>query len=640
MKKSTLILAGAAVVLAAVVLLTTGRDAAPIAASLDIPGYATPAQLEQDKTRKLLEGPLQIDHPIDEIELVRGDETVHLVKVGAGKQTRWTITAPVDGIAVKYLVDKIAAVFKTDTASAFSTAAKEAELGYYDLEPERRIGLTLKSKGAVYRGVDLWVGAAVTPEDAEPNAEPEADTWVMRKGDPSTVFRIVGKDLRTPIEADLEALRDKRVFANRLEDVVEVRITPPSGEAIVLTGTRKETAPASGEEPAKVEVDWALTTPAGVEGDSSISSVARGLTTLRAQSFVPAADAPKDALGAAPWTIEAKLHEAEPLVLKVAAEGDPEVWAQVAGRDELLKLSQYSANSLRKTVADLRDKIVVDIDKGTIDALTLQHEETGAPLSLIKSQGGLWRFGDSHLSFAADPTSLLSAMSRVPAARWAEPDEVQAAREALADPAIRGVIQAGADRYELRFSKVMAGGELEGKRWGVVGKATTAEPFLINDYAAKRFVTVPDALRLKKLFMGRSAADVVRLEIRRPGASDSLVLTRPEGGGELTLAVVPEGKAVDAATVRTMASTFAALMVKGFADDKAPADVGLGGADAGTRVVGRFADGQEVTLRVSEQADEGARYATVDVGPQAGRVVTLNQYQVRNLLKTANELVK
>jgi len=643
-KRSTLILLVAAAVLAAVTFYVTRDRSAGPPAGLSIAGYASEEDLAKEKARGLLEGPLDIDHPVDEVVLDRAEGTVRLVREGSGKEASWKLSAPVDAVAVKYLVEKIIGAFKTPTESVFATQVKEADLPLYDLEPERRVGLTLKSKGAVWNGVELWIGRTEVADDAAAvrGGEPEVDTWVMVKSAPGTVYRLGGKDLRAPVSEPLETLRDKKVFTTPLEDLREIAVTAPDGRRVALSGTLEEAppapAPAEGEAPApapKPTVTWAMTAPAGVKGDASASALARNFVNLRAKAFVPADKAPTTALGGAIWKIEAKTADGKELALTVQDGGKDDVWARVEGREERMTLNGYGADGLRKTLEDLQDKTVLDLPAEQVTGITLSSLE--GPLHLVRAAAGApWTFETPAVPYPADAASLVASVAKVSALRWARPDEVEAARAALAAAeAFRGGVTTAAGASVLTFSAKLTGDELEGKRWGALGDPASAAPFLVNDYVATRFESTVDKLRSKKLMGERTQADLRSLTVTNPGG-DVVALDAP-GGGELALTGLPAGKTADEAAVRGMAATAATLVAKSFVTGKDAAELGL--TEAGvTQVAVGFADGATLTVRISAKTDGTDPYATVDGGPLAGSFFTLNTYQVKNLQKRGDEI--
>ena len=644
MKKSSIVLLGVALVLVVVTFLATRKSEDTGPKGLTIAGYASEADIAAEKQRKLLDGPLDIDHPIDEIVLERPDGAVHLVRDGAGKDATWNLTEPVDAVAVKYLVEKITGLFKTETASVFATRIKAGDLPLYDLEPERRIGLTLKSKGAVYGGVDLWIGRIEKPDDAAgQGGEAVPDTWVMAKGDPTVVYRLGGKDLRGPAEEKLDNLRDKKAFTVKPEDLTEVSVTSPDGRRFALTGTKLE-EPAPEPPPEGVEapkpkpptVVWALSEPAGLTADASVSSLARSFAALRAKAFVPKAEAPATALSGEVWKLSAKTGDGKVIGLTVQDGGKDDVWAQVDGREELMQLAGYAADGVRKTVEDVMDKKILDVTPDQVTGVVFQGQK--GPVAVTKGDGA-WRFDEPALPYPADLATVLPSLTKISCARWARPDEEAAARAALVAPGgVSAALTTGTGTLRLTFSAKMDAEPYDGKRWGIVGDVATGAPFLAQDFVATRFEATPDKLREKKVSAGRAKADLRSIAVQMPGGAAPVIYESPAGGGEPTLTQVPEGKTVDEGQVQTVVATASALAAKSFSD-LSTKDAGIDGEGL-TRVTLGWADGETQTVVISAKNDGTDPFATVDAGPLAGSVFTLNNYQVKNLLKQPDELVK
>jgi len=650
-KKSTLALLVVAAVLIALTLLVTRDDTKTGPDGVTLDGYAKQEALDAEKQRGLLEGPLDIENPIDEIVIERHGEKIRLVRSGSGKDATWALTEPVDAPAVKYLVDKIVSLFKTKTESVYATSAKEADLPLYDLEADRRIGLTVKyhaegeSEARVYNDIDLWVGRTDKGDDAGGppgrGGEGEPDTWVQLKSRPDVVYRMGGKDLRSPLEEDLDNLRDKKAFTASAEELTKLSVTAPDGRHFVLTGEKTEPPPpdADADENApkpKAKVTWTLTEPAGLTADTSASSLARSFTGLRAKSFVPTAEAPKTALSGEVWTVVGETEGGETLKLTVQDGGKDDVWARVEGRDELMKLAGYTADGVRKTVEDVQDKKFLDVSPEAVTAVTFAGPD--GPVSVARD-GQRWRFTAPEVGYEADLSTALTSLTRLTCARWARPDEVDAARAALAGTGgVTGAISTAAGEQRVTFSAKMTEEPYDGRRWGVVGDPATAQPFLAQDFVATRFQKTTDELRQKKLFPGRDKADLRSVTVTLPGVATPIVYESPATGGDPVLTGVPEGKAANTAVVRTVISTATALAAKGFSDTSA-ADAGLSG-DGVAKVALGWADGSVVTVSISSKLDGTDPYATVDAGPLAGSVFTLNTYQANNLKKTLDELVK
>ncbi len=643
MKKSTLFLLAAAAVLAVVAFIVT-RKSEPTMKKLDIPGLASAEDLAAEKKLGLMDAKPPLKHDIDEVIIERAEGRIHLVRdtapaaadAGGGDGVKWRLTEPVQAAAMKYPVDAIIELFKTPTTRSDSRTIGEKDLPLFDLEASRRIGLTLKSKGAVWGGVDLVIGQVL--KDGERGEETTKGTWVLVKGDETTAFLLADKDLRTAVDKELSALRDTKVFDFTADAVSRIEVASPEGDKLALTSTTTETPAPEGAPPdAKPTktTTWALSEPAGVKGDASVSGFANTLVGLRAKEYVALAKATEEAkaaLAGKTWKVTAKVGDKD--VVLTVAEGTTEpIWARIEGKDELIALATYAADSVRKGLAELKDKTVFDLSPDSVTGLTLKGD--AGPIELTKVDGQ-WKFVQPAVTYPADAAAFLTTGSKLTAVRWVKPSEREAAKKALATPDISATLKVG------EVAHVVTIGAPEGEdknRWAVVGDVATAEPFLLAEFTAKRFTTTVDALRHKKLFP-KGIDQVASLSIQVAGATEVALLEKAADGGALTLANAPAGKAPNDEAIRTIVATLGALEAKTFHEGKAADVTGLDPAKA-TKLTLKGADGATTTLLLSTtSAGDGEVYALVDQGPLAGVPLGLNEYQAKNLAKPLADLVK
>jgi len=643
MKKSTLFLVAAAVTLGVVALIVTKTSDTPTIKKLDIAGYATPEQLAAEKARGLMDAAVPIAHPIDEVILEREGNTIRLVREGEGETQKWRFAEPASAagaMAVKWNVDAMVELFKSPTSRSDARTIKAADFPLFDFEASRRIGLTLKSKGAVWNGVDLIVGQVV--RDASPEAEGETvkGTWVMVKGDEATAYLLADKDMRTALDKTLAELRDKKVFAFEADDISKIEISTPANEKVVLTSTTTEVpvAPDAGPDakPTK-NTTWAISEPAGVVGDTTISGVARTLAGLRVNEFVALDKAAEDAKAAAAnssWLLTFSVGDAITTLRVADGDKDP-VWAKIDGKDELLSLSSFTAKSLRKGLDDLRNKTVWDIPQADITELSLKGED--GQISLIRN-GATWAFTTPVVAYMADPSSILAGVSRLSAVRWARPSELETARLALASPDIMARVKTATDERLLTISAVLPADDGAQNRWAVVGDPASNEPFLLSDFNAKRFTSTTAALRNKSLFADFKD-QLVAITVTVVG-SPTLRFEKPSTGGDFALVGLAPTETINDEAVKTLVATIGALEAKSFHEGKAEADTGLT-ADKANAVGLELTDGRKVTLLISTvSSGDGELYALADDGPLKGTPVGLNEYQAKNITKPRADFIK
>jgi hypothetical protein len=634
MNRSVAILLGAVVVLGALAMYSTWEDARPAPKSLSIAGFATTAQLEAEKNRGMLDPREEIPSPVDEILIERAGETIHLKRTGSGKDSTWALLKPVTAQATRFQVNKMVNLFKAPTRSIYSTTASDAELSLYDLEPARRISVTLKAGGEVWEGASLVIGKVAKSESETSEQGAKNDTWVMRASEPGTVYRVAGKDLRSAFEVQFTDLRDKAIFGLKAEDLVRREGTSPDGTVIVLSG-RPTVAPAAPEgarvTPAKTL--WSLTKPAGYEADDSVSSLARSFAGVRTREFVDPKDAPKDVLTGKVWKLKGTTADGESAELTVADEDGDQVFARASGVAELLKIDRYTAKNLKKRLADVRHRGVIEVDAGAIESLTFAPEGE-KPYGVKKGASG-WSYTKGK--GRADIESLLKGLTTIKASRYARPAEMDIARAQLAKPEFKAVIVTAAGKTTLAAGTRIEAKPNKGQRWAVItSSGETGDPFLIQDHMVKRFRKGRSEIAWKKLFDGKVDA-IDRVTLLVPGEAP-LELVRPEGPGALRLASVPEGKKPRATLVSGIGSTLASARAKAFHPDKKARDVGLGIA-TNLRVNFHSAAGEQ-TLEVSDQKDGNDPYVLVTGGPLDGQVITLASYQVAKLRKTMADLTE
>ena len=178
MNKSTLMLLGLVVALGVAAYFVTRKAEVEAPKAVAVDGYASKADLDKRDSQGIMDTPVFIDYPVDEVIYTYKDETVRLVREGSGKESTWLIKEPVDAVAVKYQVEKMIKLFESKTASIHSTSLKPKDHVRFDLEPETRVAFTFKAKGQVWNGVDFVVGkVSASDGKASPGQQSPGDTW-------------------------------------------------------------------------------------------------------------------------------------------------------------------------------------------------------------------------------------------------------------------------------------------------------------------------------------------------------------------------------------------------------------------------------------------------------------------------------
>ncbi len=629
MNRSTLWLLIAAAVLAVVTWLSTRKEEAPPPPRLDIAGYASADQLAAEKGRSFMDEPVRIESPIDGLAIEwPGRPRIELKREGEGKDATWRVTAPREAVAQSWAVEQIVALFKSPTQSREARRYSEADARLYGFEPERKARVTAMVGGAVWNGADLYIGDVRRPSGPDESGG-APDTWVMKADDPTWVFAVHAKDLRSPLDKELDALRDKKVLTVKEAEVSALTVTPPGRTAVTLMATRPE-APADDAGAPSPEATWNITAPAGVEADASANSFVRQVVDLRAQSFKgldEAGEEAKKALAGEAWRWTLTLTGGGTTSIALGAAADGTLWGQVEGRDEVFTVASWTAKNLQKGLEELKDRRLRLWDAARVVGLDVPITE--GRVAVRKGAEG-WRFGGNTIIPSADPGAYLKGLTNLSATRWARPDEAAAAAQALATPDIIAHFDdAAAETLSVAFGPAH---EVDGQqvRWGRIGEG---EPFLVSDFTAKKFVTTVDALRPKRLF--GLTADAVANVTLTSASGGSVTLEKESGTGPLVVVGTSDGETSNRAAIDALVQAVVGLEARGYADD-----VDLAKAPGGRHtVVITAVDGPVFKLEIVKPEGDGEPVARVDAGLLAGVVVKLSAFDVGRVLKGRPELV-
>lgn len=635
MSGSVKALLGAAVIIGVFAWLATQEEAQEAPRALSLAGFATAEQLEAEKNRGMLDPREEIPSPVDEIVIERAGEKIHLKRSGEGKDSSWTLLEPVKAKATRFQANKMVNLFKTETRSIYSTQSSDEELGLYDLEPERRIQVRLMASGELWNDVQLSIGRVQKSDSETAEQDAKHDTWVSYGDDPNTVYRVAGKDLRSAFEIPVVDLRDKAIFDVTAEQLSELRVTPPSGDAIVLRAIEAVSpagAASSGGQPEGQRV-WTLVEPAGMEADDTVSTLARSFAGLRTRAFIPEQDAPADALDGAVWKLEGKTAEGRELSLVLSAATTEQVHARASNVTELLSIDQFTAKNLRKGIADLRHRGLFKLPVDQLQTVTFAPE--GAkPITVNKTPTG-WRAAQGKRRL--DVESLLNGLTSMKASRFARPDEVAEAQAALAKPAFTARLGTEGGDTSIVFGPKLEGETTKGQRWAAVESGgQRSAPALVQDHLAKRFRKTLDELVWKKLFDGTSS-EITAVEILLAG-EPPLRLERSGGAPGLALVAPPEGTNPVPAAINGIGAALSSARAKAFFPKMKTKTAGLGVAN-NLRV--NWKRGQEsFSLEISDLRDGQDPYARVTGGPLDGQIITLAPFQADKLRKKVGDLAQ
>lgn len=620
-RKTTILLAtflGLLLVVAAVRLWPKGTSGP----DLRIPGWGTGAKVEKAEE----------DAPIDRVTVASEGSVTTLKRVDKG---RWSLEPPQGARADRYKVRQVLDAFQEGVTSVMASRAAAQDLAAFGLDDANRITVTLFKGDAEFAALDI--GSVQKPEDGLG----EGDTFVREPGS-DRVYRVIGRDLRRPFEGGVKGLRDKRVHDWESGDVAAITVRNPKAGSdvdrlIVLRSEPKAEAQepkaeggAAEKKAEKPERDWRFETPAGLRA-GNVKSYAATLASLYAQEYV---DALPDGVGIGEdaLRIEVGLADGRTVTMAVSDVRDESAWVQVEGVPGYAKVSKYTAESLGKRVADLRDKTLFGVKRDEVRAIRIADGASRVEVALADgtwravSPGG-WPVGKAPMD------TLLRDIETLAAKDILSPDQTRGVDTGLGKPtATVSVTTRDGVVKTLRIGR-----ELEKEKGTFYATLSGSDDvFTLAQWMAQKVRKGMKDLRNKVVF-DFPAERIKTIEVAR--ADETMRLERVEGEGHRFRATAPaEASDLKEDPVRTLVNTLAGLTAKDLAEGKTPAAAGLAGKPR-LEVTVTLDDGSRHVLRVSDQNQSGDPYAATPTEPaMRGVVFTVNQYQVRNFDKRLAEL--
>ncbi|ADO76075.1 DUF4340 domain-containing protein [Stigmatella aurantiaca] len=207
----------------------------------------------------------------------------------------------------------------------------------------------------------------------------------VRKAGTDEVFVARGW-LEGALRKDVKDWRKRALLSLQVEDLTQLTLRSKEGEALTLN---------AGDKPGAWSVAEGTVLPPGFRFDPSLADqLARQLASLSAQDFLEgeaAADA-ATGLGGPHDTVEAKLKDGKSVTVHIApapaGQKDAAVAARVDGDPQVYQLAAYSADALRKRLADLRDLHLFRFDPTKVTKLKLQ---TGTTVVQAARHGDQWQ---------------------------------------------------------------------------------------------------------------------------------------------------------------------------------------------------------------------------------------------------------
>lgn len=613
MKWTTLVVAALAIALGIAAFFLLRKPEAPERPTLTLPS------LKMDKPRP--EDALGLENrkpptkdpvgPANRIEFLRQGQKTVLSKVD---EDSWTLTAPVNAQADSYKVTTMLRAFEDELSSSFATPAS-GDLAKYGLDETQRIRVTLYKDDQVL--FDLLVGTVDAP-DTEGG---RPDTLVMVP-DGDTVFRMKGKDLRSPFDLSLEDLRDKRVFDFAKDDVNRLELNDPrSGKQHLIVAEKK--APAAGS-PAGAQPAWSVVKPIEYQLEG-FDRLASDLSMLRASEFLPKLPGADSNALDNPYSITATISPQggtkRTVTLKIGAGRKAGVYAQVEGRKEFLLLSTTSAENLLKGVNDLRNKKLFPFSEPDVQAFELLNPGQ-QPISLKRSGAG-WTFVSpaGETAYAPKVKSFLELVAGLNVAEYLE--------KAPADEVAGFGTDARIVKLTLNDGKTVTltiGAEFKDDKKvekHYIRIEGNPEVMTAMKYVIKNATKGLDDLRDRRVF--RIEKDQIqKLTIKHPDqtlvlelAGDAWNLTQPEKIEKVDLT----------ATLNSLSTLDVLDTVQG----KKPEEVGL--TKNAIELTLQLKDGSSHTVTISEELKKDDHYASSSEPHLAGTILLLSKHKVQDLLK-------
>jgi hypothetical protein len=394
------------------------------------------------------------------------------------------------------------------------------------------------------------------------------------------------------------AERRDRVFEGLdAEQLEEIRVRPSAGEATTL---RKENG------------RWRIVAPVEAEADEAeASALASSLASLDVQRVVDDAPGALDQFGLDAPRIEVAFRqagEAEPRTLLLGSRtptgGD--MYAKLAASPRVFLVNAYLDSTFDRKTFDLRDKSVLKVERGAVDAVELVVP--GTTMRFAKS-GNTWRM-TAPVEARADFGAIEGLISRLNSAQMrsivaTEPERLD--RFGLEPPRYQATLRAGNTTTVLQV-----GAEGDG---GVYARdASRPLVFTVEPYLTQELGKAPVDFRVKDLFAFRSF-NGRRFELTRDGRTTVFEKQKAEGDApEERWRQIEPAQEADESTIVTFLSRVTNLRAEDFVE-RLPA-----GAQIVASAVAHPQDGVEERV-IFHRAGE-AVYAVRADEPGAARLDT------------------
>lgn len=561
--------------------------------------------------------------PIDRIEISMKGEKLTLTR---NKDGIWQLDNPSYATGDNWKIKQILNLFKDGFSSIYSTKVKKDELHTFGLNEEQRIHLKLYEKGRVWD--EFFIGNYEKEEEGY-----GGDSFISKPAD-DYVYRIGDKNFKDPFEEGLKTLRDKKVFAMDEKDVEKIKIKNPLEKKfneIVIESYEVETGEEKKEGEKKKERKWRFAKPAEY-APGEIDSYLRSITTLYAQEFLSKLPEGEDSgiKEGSSYGIELQLKDKKDVKLLIGeVQKDKDyAYARVEGRDEFIKLSKYTAESLMKKFGELRDKTIFGFSKESISKISMNYPDKS--IVIAKGKGG-WEFLKPEGLYISKSSadSFVDDIARLKCESYVDKSE------------LKGVVF-NKNPYTLFLEteggnyRLIIGEKIKDKSEYYAKREDKEEIFTLPEYIVTRLKKSVDDLRRKEIFEFEER-EISEIELHHP--DEIVVLQRKKDKEDEWKSVKPqESEKLNQTSVSTLVGTIRNLRVKDFIEGKKEKDVGFEKKDLFKLTV-TLKDKSKHILKISSEKKDGDNYALSDEKPFKDKIFTINQYQANNIMKHLQELI-
>ena len=275
-----------------------------------------------------------------------------VLKLGDGEKPEWQIVEPA-GVEVENL-----------SGFASSLAGTRAD-EYLDKLP----GADAKALDQAYRiTATVKAGEGTSTVTLELGAGRKKGVYARLSGRDG--YFLVPKYTADQLMKSFNDFRQKKLFTFKGDDIAEVTIVEGGQPPVQLQKTGEH---------------WSFLQPAGVAAaDTKVKSLTNGFSNFRVAEFLSAPPAAAETgLNTTATSITIKLAASAgggETTLRIGAtfknDKDQErFYAQIVGQDEVFTIMRYTRDNLVKTVDDLKDKRLFQVNKEEITHVTLVHPD-------------------------------------------------------------------------------------------------------------------------------------------------------------------------------------------------------------------------------------------------------------------------